>query len=72
MACAPDRPAAASEHELRFRSLYAKGRALAFPCDAQGRVDLERLSPAARENLRRAQALVGIDFEAPEVVRLTR
>ena len=29
--------------ELRFRSLFHEGRALAFACDAQGRIDLAAL-----------------------------
>lgn len=54
--------------ELRFRSLFDSGRALAFDCDAQGRIDLDRLSDKARERYFYARALVGRDFATPEVL----
>jgi len=38
------------QYELRFRSLFDDGRALAFPCDANGHVDLDALSEQARSN----------------------
>ncbi len=38
----------ASHFELRFRSLSQSGRALSFPCDAQGAVPLDHLSDKAR------------------------
>ncbi|HEU4459562.1 MAG TPA: hypothetical protein VFR90_10600 [Methylibium sp.] len=50
---------------LRFASLFAEGRALAFPCDAQGRVDLDALPERARGNYLFARALVGRDFAVP-------
>jgi hypothetical protein len=51
--------------ELRFRSLFDEGRGFAFPCDAAGRVELERLSERARHNFQRALALIGRDFATP-------
>ncbi len=57
----------ASHHELRFQSLFDEGRALAFPCDAQGRVDLDTLSERARRNYFYARGLVGRDFAFPRV-----
>jgi len=57
-----------SRHELRFQSLFAEGRALAFPCDAQGRVDLDGLSERARSNYFYARGLVGRDFAFPCVL----
>ena len=54
--------------ELRFRSLFDSGRALAFACDAQGRIDLDRLSDKARARYLYARALVGRDFATPEVL----
>jgi len=45
--------------ELRFDDLFVAGRGFAFPCDAQGRVDLDALSDHARENYLYARALVG-------------
>lgn len=63
--------AAITEHadfELRFRSLFDEGRGLSFPCDAQGRVDLDRLSERARRNYFYARALIGRDFAMPAVL----
>lgn len=57
-----------AEYELRFRSLYVPGRAFAFPCDAEGHVDVDRLGPTARENLARVRALVGREYDEPEIV----
>jgi hypothetical protein len=54
--------------ELRFRSLFHEGRALAFACDADGGIDLDRLSDRARESYLYARALVGRDFAQPEVL----
>lgn len=53
--------------ELRFRSLFQEGRALAFACDAEGRIELDRLSDRARQSYLYARALVGRDFAQPEV-----
>ncbi len=54
--------------ELRFRSLFQEGRALAFACDANGQIDLDRLSDRARQSYLYARALVGRDFAQPEVL----
>lgn len=56
--------------ELRFRSLFHEGRALAFACDADGSIDLDRLSDRARESYLYARALVGRDFAQPEVLQI--
>ena len=55
-------------YELRFESLFHPGRALAFPCDAGGRVELDALSDAARRNYLYARAVVGREFATPAVV----
>ena len=55
-------------YELRFRSLFDEGRALAFPCDAFGQVDLDSLSERARNNYIYARAVVGRDFAVPAVL----
>ena len=55
--------------ELRFDDLYVSGRAFSFPCDAQGRVDLDALSEHARENYLYARAVVGVEFAYPTVCR---
>lgn len=54
-------------YELRFRSLFNEGRALAFPCDAGGHVELDGLSDRARNNYLYARAVVGREFAAPAV-----
>jgi hypothetical protein len=61
--------AAARAHafELRFDSLFHEGRAMSFPCDAQGLVDLDALSERARSNYFFARAVVGRDFACPAV-----
>ena len=53
--------------ELRFRSLFQEGRAMAFACDADGHIDLDHLSDRARQSYLYARALVGRDFAQPEV-----
>lgn len=56
-----------ASYELRFQSLFHEGRALAFPCDAQGQVDLDALSEKARLNYFYAHALIGREFARPAV-----
>jgi hypothetical protein len=58
---------APTRFELRFQSLFAEGRALAFPCDAAGRVDLDALSERARGNYFFARGVVGRDYTLPSV-----
>lgn len=55
-------------YELRFESLFNAGRALAFPCDERGRVELDALSERARSNYFYARAVVGREFATPAVV----
>lgn len=55
--------------QLRFESLFQQGRALAFPCDAQGQVALDSLSERARRNYFYARTVVGREFATPTVVR---
>jgi hypothetical protein len=57
-----------SGHEIRFQSLFNPGRALSFPCDAQGRVELDALSDRARDNYFYARAVVGREFAFPSVL----
>lgn len=54
-------------YELRFQSLFQEGRALAFPCDAQGHVDMDALSERARDNYLYARTVVGREFATPAV-----
>ena len=53
--------------EIRFQSLHRPGCAFAFPCDAQGRIDLDAVSERARENYFFARAMVGRDYAWPQV-----
>lgn len=76
---APQRPDAANDrcaapegteaegpaYEVRFFSLFHQGRALVFPCDAAGHVDLDALSERARNNYLYARATVGREHCAP-------
>ena len=56
-----------SQFELRFQSLFDSGRGFAFPCDPNGRVDLDRLSDRARNNYLYARAMVGRELSVPAV-----
>ena len=58
----------AGAFQLRFQSLFKEGRALAFPCDSQGHVELDALSERARENYLYARAVVGREFATPAVL----
>ncbi len=53
--------------QLCFRSLFDPGRGYAFPCDVEGRVDLDQLSDTARNNYLFARAMVGRELSAPAV-----
>lgn len=53
--------------ELRYTSLFNEGRALSFPCDDQGHVDLDALSERALQNYLYARAVVGREFSVPSV-----
>lgn len=54
-------------HEIRYQSLSNAGRALSFPCDAEGRVPMDDLSDRARDNYLYARAVVGRDFAFPVI-----
>lgn len=62
-------PLMSDDYELRFESLFQAGRALAFPCDAQGGVRLDALSERARQNYLFARAVVGREYAVPVVLR---
>ena len=55
------------QFELRFESLFDRGRGYAFPCDAAGTVDLDRLTERARSNYLFARAVVGRELSAPAI-----
>jgi hypothetical protein len=56
-----------ADFELRFHSLFHEGRALAFPCDAQGQVDMDSLSERALTNYLYARTVIGREFALPAV-----
>lgn len=56
-----------TQFELRFQSFFDSGRGFSFPCDREGRVDLDRLSDRARDNYLFARALVGRDLAVPAI-----
>ena len=54
---------------LRFRPLRAGVGDCSVPCDAQGHVDLDRLSDDLRHDYFFARTLVGCSFARPAVER---
>ena len=60
------RPAA--RYELRFLSLFKGGRGFAFPCDADGHVNISGLSERSRSNYYYARTVIGREFAVPAVV----
>lgn len=61
------RPQGIGSFELRFQSLFHDGRALAFPCDAAGHVDMDSLTERARHNYLYARTVVGREFATPAI-----
>lgn len=55
------------QYEIRYQSLFNAGRALSFPCDAQGHVQMDQLSQTALNNYLYARAVVGREFAAPAI-----
>ena len=53
--------------EVRFQSLFNQGRGMAFPCDSEGRVDIDKLNEKLRNNYLFARAMVGREFAMPTV-----
>jgi hypothetical protein len=60
-------PAARPTHLLHFAPLGAQGVGLDIPCDPHGRVGLDALGEALRNEYFFARALVGRLFAAPTV-----
>lgn len=61
----------AHQYQLCFRSLFNSGRGFSFPCDPNGRVDLDELTDRARNNYLFARAMVGRDLAVPAVEAVT-
>ena len=57
------------QFELRFASLFDHGRALAFPCDSTGHVNIDLLSDRARANYFLARSSIGREYACPDVRR---
>jgi hypothetical protein len=57
----------AAGFEIRFQSLFHAGRALAFPCDSQGLVNLDAMSERARDNYLHARGMIGREYAMPLV-----
>ena len=54
---------------LLFRPLFRAGRGFTFPCDLQGRVDMDAMSERARNNYFYARAMMGRELAYPSVQR---
>jgi hypothetical protein len=67
--CLQPAQAASQRFALRFQSLFNQGRAMVFPCDDKGQVDLDALSDRARDNYFYARAVIGLEYAAPAVTR---
>ncbi len=52
---------------LRFQSLFDGQRGYAFPCDAQGHVDMDALGETARNSYLYARAVIGGEVSMPKV-----
>jgi hypothetical protein len=57
----------ANGFEIRFQSLFQGGRALVFPCDREGHVDLDTVGERARNNYFFARAAIGLEYAMPVV-----
>lgn len=57
-----------AQFQLRFQSLFNEGRALVFPCDQAGHVDMDALSERARHNYLYARTVIGREFATPAVI----
>lgn len=57
-----------SRFQLRFQSLRDAARALEFPCNAHGHVDMDLLSLQALNNYLYARAFVGREFFTPQLL----
>jgi hypothetical protein len=64
----PPRTAFAIGYELRFTGLFNRGRGFAFPCDARGHVDIDRLTDRGRASYFYARTVVGAEVSAPIVL----
>jgi len=54
-------------YTLFFRSILLAGRGYAFPCNAEGRVELQAMSTRLRQNYLYAKARVGLELLSPVI-----
>ncbi len=54
--------------QIRFSSAFLHGRTVAFPCDAHGEVDMDRLSADGRRDYLFARIMIRRECSHPEVV----
>jgi hypothetical protein len=59
----------ATRYELRYTGLFNAGRGFAFPCDANGYVELDDLSDRSRNNYFYARSVIGRELSTPQVIR---
>jgi hypothetical protein len=57
-----------TDFEIQYVCLAHDQCDLCFPCDCQGHVELDALSPQAAENYLFARAMVGRDYALPALV----
>ena len=69
MAFAYDSETAGHNHVLWYRPLSGEGRGFLFPCDADGRVNLDALNDQAKNNYLFARTAKGREFATPAVRR---
>jgi hypothetical protein len=55
--------------QIRFSSAFLYGRTVAFPCDAHGQVDMDRLSDEGLRDYLFARIMIRRECARPEVVR---
>lgn len=56
-----------TSYELHFEPLSDPRNACAFPCDARGQVDMDRLGDSALDRYLFARAVIGKVFRYPSV-----
>lgn len=52
------------DYELRFQSLHDEDEVLSFPCDGNGRANMDAMDRVTLNRYLYARALVGLDFSA--------
>jgi len=58
----------APSYEIRFQSLFKEGRALSFPCDREGRVNLDHANDRLRSSYMFARSMLGREYAMPVIL----